>query len=138
MAPTLDAVPIDFETISRRLHGLSIPAVDVVVGIASGGTVPASLLAHQLRKPLALVTINFRAPDNTPQRPAPELLSEVPDLPAGSHLLLVDEASVTGATLAAARALFADHPVTTLVLKGKGDLVAFPEVRTCVAWPWKR
>ena len=50
----------------------------MVVGIASGGTVPASLLAHQLRKPLALVTINFRAPDNTPQRPAPELLSELP------------------------------------------------------------
>jgi len=138
MAPTPDALPLAFDTISRRLHGLSIPAVDVVVGIASGGTVPASLLAHQLHKPLALVTINFRAPDNTPQRPAPELLGEIPDVPAGSRLLLVDEASVSGATLAAARALFPDHPVTTLVLKGKGDVVAFPEVRTCVAWPWKR
>lgn len=138
MAPTPDPLPLAFDTISRRLHGLSIPDVDVVVGIASGGTVPASLLAHQLRKPLALVTLNFRAPDNTPTRPEPELLSEVPDVPAGSHLLLVDEASVTGATLAAARALFPGHRVTALVLKGKADLVAFPEIRTCVAWPWKR
>jgi len=138
MAPSPDAVPLPFDTISRRLHDLTIPDVDVVVGIAEGGTVPAALLAHQLHKPLALVTLNFRAPDNTPQRPAPELLSDVPDLPAGSRLLLVDEAGVSGATLAAARALFPAHPVTTLVLKGKGDVVAFPEVRTCVAWPWKR
>ena len=137
MAPTPDALPLAFDTISRRLHSLSIPAVDVVVGIASGGTVPASLLAHQLRKPLVLVTINFRAPDNTPQRPAPQLLSKVPDVPPASRLLLVDEAGVTGATLAAARALFPEHAVTSLVLKGKGDIVAFPEVRTCVAWPWK-
>ena len=138
MPPTSDAVPLSFDTISRRLHDLSIPEVDVVVGIAEGGTVPAALLAHQLNKPLALVTLNYRAPDNTPQRPAPELLSDVPDLPAASRLLLVDEAGVSGATLEAARALFPDHPVTTLVLKGKGDVVAFPEVRTCVAWPWKR
>ncbi len=138
MPVTPDAVPLSFDAISRRLHDLSIPDVDVVVGIAEGGTVPAALLAHQLHKPLALVTLNYRAPDNTPQRPAPELLGDVPDLPAGSRLLLVDEAGVSGATLAAARALFPEHAVTTLVLKGKGDVVAFPEVRTCVAWPWKR
>lgn len=131
------ALPLAFDTISTRLHGLAVPDVDVVVGIATGGTVPAALLAHQLRRPLALVPLNFRAPDNTPQRPAPELLGPVPSLPQGAHLLLVDEVSVTGATLAAARALFPAHPVTTLVLKGRADVVAFPEIGTCVAWPWK-
>jgi hypoxanthine phosphoribosyltransferase len=137
MTPASAAVPLDFATISGRLHDLVLPDVDVVVGIATGGTVPAALVAHQLRKPLALVTINFRAPDNTPRRPAPEVLGAVPRLPAGSQLLLVDEVSVTGATLDAARALFGDQAVTTLVLKGRGDIVAFPEIRTCVAWPWR-
>lgn len=109
----------------------------MVVGIATGGTVPAALLAHQLHKPLALVTVNFRAPDNTPRRPAPEVLGEVPRLSARARVLLVDEVSVTGATMAAARALFPGHPVTTLVLKGTADIVAFPEVDSCVDWPWR-
>jgi uncharacterized protein len=137
MATATSPVPLAFDVISARLHDLAVPPVDLVVGIGSGGTVPAALLAHQLRLPLALVSLNYRAPDTTPQRPAPELLGPVPALPAGAHLLLVDEVSVTGATLTAARALFPEHPVTTLVLKGSADVVAFPEVGTCVAWPWK-
>lgn len=137
MATTTSAVPLAFDAISARLHALALPDVDVVVGIATGGTVPAALLAHQLRRPLALVTLNLRAPDNTPQRPAPEVLSAVPTLEAGHRILLVDEVSVTGATLTAARALFPEQRVTTLVLKGRADLVAFPEIQTCVAWPWK-
>jgi len=137
MATNTGALSLAFDAISARLHELIVPEVDVVVGIATGGTVPASLLAHQLRKPLALVTVNFRAPDNTPQRPAPEVLSEPPRLAPGTRVLLVDEVSVTGATLEAARALFPQQSVTTLVLKGKADVVAFPEITSCVAWPWK-
>ena len=137
MATTSSAVPLTFDAISARLYALTVPDVDVVVGIATGGTVPAALLAHQLRRPLALVTLNFRAPDNTPRRPAPEVLGPVPALEPGSRVLLVDEVSVTGATLRAASALFKEQRVTTLVLKGRADLVAFPEVQSCVAWPWK-
>ncbi|MEJ2357907.1 MAG: phosphoribosyltransferase [Deinococcales bacterium] len=137
MATSTSAVPLAFDVISHRLHALDVPEVDVVVGIATGGTVPAALLAHQLERPLSLVTVNFRAPDNTPQRPAPEVLGPVPALEPGSRVLLVDEVSVTGATLEAARALFPGQLVTTLVLKGRADLVAFPEIDTCVAWPWK-
>lgn len=137
MAIATPAVPLAFDVISARLHALDVPDVDVVVGIATGGTVPASLLAHQLRRPLALVTLNFRAPDNTPQRPVPEVLSAVPRLETGSRILLVDEVSVTGATLEAASALFPDQDITTLVLKGRADVVAFPDIETCVAWPWK-
>lgn len=137
MASATPPVQLTFDTISARLHDLALPEADVVVGIGSGGTVPAALLAHQLRLPLAVVALNYRAPDNTPQRPAPELLGPVPALPAGARVLLVDEVSVTGATMAAARALFPDHAVTTLVLKGSAEVVAFPEIGSCVAWPWK-
>lgn len=136
-AVTGDAVPLPFGTISARLKGLDIPACDVVVGIATGGTVPAALLAHQLDLPLALVRINYRDEDNVPQRPRPDVLDVPPVLARGARVLLVDEASVTGATLTAARGLFPEQRVTTLVLKGRADLVAFPEVAGCVAWPWK-
>ncbi len=128
---------LDFETISQALWHISPPPADCVVGIAGGGIVPASLLAHQLRLPLYLLTINFRAPDNSPQRPAPELLRELPPIPPGARILLVDDVSVTGKTLALAKSLLAEHSITTLTLKGRADLVLFPEIAGCVHWPWK-
>lgn len=113
-----------------------MPEVDAVVGIATGGVVPASMAAHQLQKPLSLLHINYRAQDNTPRFEQPVLLQE-PLLGQGpQRLLLVDDVSVSGKTVALAKELLAAHEVTTLVLKGKGDIVLFPEVAPCVHWPW--
>lgn len=51
--------------------------------------------------------------------------------------MLVDDVSVTGQTLELARSLLAGWKLTTLVLKGKeADFVLFPEVASCVNWPW--
>lgn len=128
---------LDFETISKALWQISLPGVDCVVGIASGGIVPASLLAHQLRLPLYLLRINFRAPDNSPQRPNPELLQELPSIPQDARILLVDDVSVSGKTLDLAKNLFPAHQITTLTLKGHADIVVFPQIAECVDWPWK-
>ena len=132
-----DKVSLDFETISKALKRIQLPSVDFVVGIAEGGTIPAALLAHQLELPLRLLRINYRAPDNSPQRPAPALLVDVPLLPDGASILLVDDVSVSGQTLALARGLLAQHEVVTFTLKGRADIVLFPEIATCVNWPWK-
>lgn len=130
-------VDLSFAEISQRLHALTLPAVDLVVGIATGGIVPASLVAHQLGKPLTLLQINYRAVDNTPRHPEPILLSSA-DLPtAPRRILLVDDVSVSGKTLDRAKGLLSDHTVTTLVMKGRGDFVLFPEVAACVNWPWQ-
>lgn len=129
--------PLAFEEIAARIAALPLPEVDLVVGVASGGTVPAALAAFRLGVPLATIVLNYRDPANRPQRPRPEALVP-PALPPGRRVLLVDDVSVSGATLEVARALLADRDVVTLVMKGKGDLVAFPEVATCVAWPWGR
>ncbi|MEM8970289.1 MAG: hypothetical protein AAGE93_27990, partial [Bacteroidota bacterium] len=53
------------------------------------------------------------------------------------HILLVDDVSVTGKTLKTVKAELAEYRVTTFVLKGKADLVVFPDIGTCVDWPWK-
>lgn len=130
-------VAITFEAVSARLKALDLPDCDVVVGIATGGTVPAALLAHQLDRPLVLVSVTFRAPDNRPQRPRPHVLAAPPRLAPGARALLVDDVSVTGATLATAAAQFPQQDLTTVVLTGRADIVAFPEIDSCVAWPWK-
>ncbi len=133
---TQEKVVLDFREICSRLERLTLPPVDLVVGIATGGSVPASLVAYKLGAPLAMMRLNYRAEDNTPQRPEPELLSTFQP-PNAARVLLVDDVSVTGKTLAAAKLLLPRSHVTTLVMKGRGDYVLFPEVASCVVWPWK-
>jgi hypoxanthine phosphoribosyltransferase len=133
---TADAkVPLGFDEIAARLAAFDLPEVDLVVGVASGGVVPAGLLAYRLGVPLTLLRINYRDAENRPQRPRPELLSPA-SLPTDRRILVVDDVSVSGATLGLAKELLAGNEVTTLVLKGRADHVAFPEIGSCVVWPW--
>lgn len=132
-----DKINLDFMTISRALKTFPLPEVDHVVGIASGGIVPASLIAHQINCPLSLMEINYRAPDNSPRHAGPILKSWQPLPVTGQRILLVDEVSVTGKTMDFAKSLLKDHSVITFVLKGRADYVLFPEIASCVNWPWK-
>ena len=130
-------VNLDFTTISRALKAFPLPEVDHVVGIATGGIVPASLIAHQINLPMSLIEINYRARDNSPRYPRPVLLSWQPLPVGGQRVLLVDEVSVTGKTMEFAKTFLTEHEVVTFALKGKADYVLFPEIESCVNWPWK-
>jgi hypoxanthine phosphoribosyltransferase len=132
-----DKISLDFTTISTALKAFPFPEVDHVVGIATGGIVPASLIAHQLNRPLSLIEINYRARDNSPRYPRPVLLSWQPLPVGGQRVLLVDEVSVTGKTMKFAKTFLTEHEVITFALKGKADYVLFPEIASCVNWPWK-
>jgi hypoxanthine phosphoribosyltransferase len=133
----MDKIALDFLEITRRINQIQLPAVDHVIGIATGGIVPASLLAYRLGCSLSLVEINYRAADNSPQRPAPQLLQPFSLAAPLKRVLLVDDVSVSGQTLETAKSLLTGVEVITFVLKGKADLVVFPEIGACVAWPWK-
>jgi hypoxanthine phosphoribosyltransferase len=134
----MSKTPLSFLQISRRLRACQLPEVDLVIGIATGGTVPASLAAYQLGCDLLMAHVNYRDEQNKPRYDDP-LLLRMPDLPTstGLRVLLVDDVSVTGKTLNRVKALLKGYTVYTLVMKGKGDFVLFPEVGTCVQWPWK-
>jgi hypoxanthine phosphoribosyltransferase len=132
-----DKVSLDFLTISQALRSIPLPEVDHVVGIATGGIVPASLVAHQIGRPLRLMHINYRAHDNTPRHTEPVLVSWQPLSATGLRILLVDEVSVSGKTMEFARSFLQDRQVYTFVLKGRADYVLFPEIASCVNWPWK-
>jgi hypoxanthine phosphoribosyltransferase len=125
------------EDIMDRLKSFSFPEVDLVVGITSGATFPARKIADLLNLPIHYIHINFRLPDNTPKYPEPHLI-KFEDIPSHyTRLLLVDDVSVTGKTLNCALENLKNYTVSTFVLKGKADYVLFPEITTCVDWPWK-
>ena len=130
-------VVLGFQEIAERIKAVELPDIDCVVGVATGGSAPAALVAFHLDKPLYTLGINYRAPDNSPRYDAPKVLvsAEIPS--STNHILLVDDVSVSGKTLDVAKTQLPDAKVTTLVMKGSADYVLFPEVAECVIWPWK-
>lgn len=136
--PTKPLVP--FEEVAKAIRAQDYPEVDLVLGIGSGGTIPATLVAFHLNVPLRVIWVNYRDEQNQPIRPYPAFTVPVSDqeLPSSGKILLVDDVAVSGKTL---QKVVDELPnslkITTLVLKGKADIVLLPHLSTCVKWPWK-
>lgn len=128
-----------FEEIATRLAGWTFPAgIDGVVGIASGGVVPAALVAQRLGVGMKVIALNYRDEANEPRFAEPRLLSRVPDLGGWTRVLLVDDVYVSGKSWHAARALLpAAVEVLPFVMKGKVEFALIRDVDGCVEWPWK-
>jgi adenine/guanine phosphoribosyltransferase-like PRPP-binding protein len=131
--------PLAFEDIAARLARWSFPeGIDGVVGIASGGVVPAALVAQHLRVGLKVIALNYRDDANQPRHAVPQLLAAVPDLGVWRRVLLVDDVYVSGSSWRAARSFLpAAVEVLPFVLKGRVDFALIREVEGCVQWPWK-
>ena len=67
------------------------------------------------------------------------MVLKIPDLSdlAGKLILLVDDVSVSGKTMAVALSQLKGLSVKTFAMKGKADYVLFPDIQDCVKWPWK-
>ena len=130
-------VDISFVEIREAIDKFNFPKVDIVIGIAEGGLVPASLIAYKLGCELKIIKINLRDENNNPRYDEPKILRNLKEEIVNKKILLVDDVSVTGKTLEAAKLLFRGNEITSFVLKGKGDLVLFTEIKECVNWPWK-
>lgn len=131
-------VPVTFTEIAARLRSMELPETDLVVGIGTGGIVPASLVAFHLGCDLHIITLNYRDETNTPRYENPVVVN-MPEWPLlqEKRILLVDDVSVSGKTLNEALKYFDGVQVKTLTMKGKADFVLFPEIKDCVKWPWK-
>ena len=128
---------LSFKTICKRLESLDLPKFDLIVGIAEGGIVPASLAAYKTGCDIEIIKINYRDINNSPSFDKPKLLSKISEFHQKKNILIVDDVSVSGKTLDFAKSFFRGNEIKTLVLKGKGDFVLFPEIKECVNWPWK-
>ena len=128
---------VTLEEVEHRLRTITMPPVDAVVAIERGGRVPGELIASIIDRPLGLLRLAYRDDSNVVQLAEPVVLHQtaVP-CPAGGRVLLVDDVSASGATLRRSILELPGFTVTTLVLKGTADIVAFPELDTCVTWPW--
>ncbi len=131
--------PLSFSDLTRRLARWEFPAgIDGVIGIASGGVVPAALVAQRLGVELKVIALNYRDEANEPRFAEPRLLSPVPDLGGWQRVLLVDDVYVSGKSWHAARALLpAVVEVLPFVMKGKVEFALIRDIEGCVIWPWK-
>lgn len=132
-----DKLDVSFREISDALKNYPLPQVDLIIGIARGGIVPASLLAHQLSLDLVLAEMNYRDDENQPRFEEPKFLKILDLGQFKGRILIVDDVSVTGKTLNLLRDALKNWDTTTFVLKGKADHVLFPHFDSCVNWPWK-
>src|SRR5690554_1786123 len=120
-------VPLSFREITSRLKQLDLPDVDVVIGIGSGGVVPAGMVAFHLDAELHVMVLNYRDEQNNPRYDEPMLLLMPEWDLKDKRILLVDDVSVSGKTMNAALKLLNGYSVKTLAMKGKADFVLFPE-----------
>jgi hypoxanthine phosphoribosyltransferase len=126
-----------YAELDRVLGEMAGEAFDAIVAIAQGGIVPAALLQQELGLPLRVIGINFRDAENKPRFDDARLLEEGPFPFTAKKLLLVDDVSRTGKTLARARAYLAGNAVKTLLLNGAADYRLF-DTEECLRMPWKR
>jgi hypothetical protein len=124
---TNDQMRGDLQEIIRQM-GKDDFKPDVVVGIARGGLVPATMLSHYLGKPLQ--TINYSLRDNMVSH-----VSEISDaarkIKEGNSILLVDDICDSGETL---RKVVDE--ITSQMPKGWNDPYQGWEARLKVAVLW--
>ena len=139
MSSVTNIPAIAFEVVSEKLRSTELPSADLVVGVGSGGIVPAAMTAYELRVPMMPLWLNYRDKNNQPQHSLPQLYQPFNVPSEAKHILLVDDVVVSGKTLNAAMNLLPPKiRVTTLALKGCADIVLFPEIESCVKWPWNQ
>lgn len=130
-------VTLSFREISERLKQADLPETDIVIGIGTGGIVPAGIVAFHLNAELKIMVINYRDEANKPLYDKPLVIQKPDSRFEGKRILLVDDVSVTGSTMKKALEQLKGLNVKTLTMKGKADYVLFPEIKDCVNWPWK-
>lgn len=92
-----------FDSLCRVL-ALMVSGYDpqVIVGIAKGGVLPATVLASVLRREFYPIRLSRRHNDEV-VRQTPALLQQPPPALAGQRVLLVDDMVATGMTMRLAR-----------------------------------
>ena len=129
-------IPLSLDEIEKKLSSFQFPEVDIVIGIASGGVYPAKIISQLLKKPKSIIEIKFRSLDNSPLYKEPKLIRKDVISDNVNRILLVDDVSVSGKTINLAKTLLKGYTIFTLVFKGHADYVLFPDINTCVSWPW--
>jgi len=129
-------IELNIMEILQKLDSMELPKADLVVGIGDGGVVPAALVAERIDCERETIRFQYRGKDNKPIHEKPVRVGEFKIPKNVKKVLLVDDASMSGKTMEEAKKLLRDLDVKTLSFIGKADYVVFPEIDSCVKWPW--
>lgn len=130
-------ITLSIPEIAKKIKVLDLSSYDLVVGIANGAIVLASLLAYEAELELRIIQISFRDNDNRKKFDEPKLLQGFSLDKKYNNILLVDDVSVTKKTLDKAKEVIACQKITTLVIKGEADIVLFEKISECIILPWR-
>lgn len=129
---------IELDDIMAALTERLEPRYDLVVAVERGGVLPGYLAARRLDIPFTTVGIELRDDSHRRRFDAPRLYRSPGLSAAGKRVLLVDDVSNSGATLAAARDRLSEPAaVETLVISGQADISLFGPHDRCILWPWE-
>ena len=114
---------------------------ELVIGIARGGVYIGAAASSMLAVPLAVVSASLYTDD----KPAKEKfgkpkLAAMPSSAKGARILICDDVSNTGRTLAAVKAALISagaKEVRTFVYAGKADFSCREFVK-CLRFPWEK
>ncbi len=126
-----------YAELDRVKREMAAERFDAIVAVAQGGIIPAALLQQEWEIPMGIVRINYRDHENKPRFDDARLLDEAPCPWHGKRLLLVDDVSRTGRTLARARAWLDGNTVKTFLVNGRADYRLY-DTEECLRMPWKR
>jgi xanthine phosphoribosyltransferase len=125
-----------FEEIMQRFCEIEFhETFDMVIAIANGGIIPATILNQRLQTELQLLKINLRDPFQQPKYDTPQLLSPIDFDYKNKTILLVEDRVKTGASLQfAVQLLQGAKEIKTFAVNGKADYSLYDEV--CFRFPW--
>ena len=126
-----------FEEVLNRFRDIRFEEnFDLIVAIANGGIIPATILNQRLDIEIRLLRINLRDPAQKPRYESPQLIAPIDFVYAGKAILLVEDRVKTGATLNFAKSLLLEEAkiVKTFAVNGNADYALYNE--SCFKFPW--
>ena len=125
-----------FEEVLQRFREIEFnESFDMIVAIANGGIIPASILNQRLNREIYLLKINLRDPFQQPKYDTPRLVSPIDFDFHDKRILLVEDRIKTGATVKFAIDLLQGaREVKTFAVNGNADYALYNEA--CFKFPW--
>lgn len=108
---------------------------DMIVAVANGGILPASILNQKLQIDFQTIKINLRDQFQKPKYELPQLLEPVDFEFAGKKILLVDDRIKTGSSIRLAKEVLKEAAlIKTFAVNGNADYCLYNE--NCFRFPW--
>lgn len=130
-------IQITFDQIIEEIKKIKFEDFDIVIGIARGGIVPASIISFMLKKELRLIWLNYRNKDNVQKYKAPRLEKEFHFNLKNKKILLVDDVSRTETTMETAKNMLKNNKINTFLINGEADYSLF-QYKECIDFPWNK